>query len=56
MLGDVTVGRCRYAAADRTGAADMQTCYTVDLPDAGVRQTEHRAATTEAFSGRGVIC
>jgi AraC-like DNA-binding protein len=56
VLGDVTVGRYRYAAAVRTGTADLQTCYTVDLPDAGVRQTEHRAATTEAFPGRGVIC
>jgi AraC-like DNA-binding protein len=56
VLGDVTVGRWRYAAAVRSGTADMQTCYTVDLPDAGVRQTEHRAATTEAFPGRGVIC
>ena len=33
VLGDVTVGRCRYAGAVRTGAADMQTCYAVDLPD-----------------------
>ena len=56
VLGDVTVGRYRYAAAIRTGTADLQTCYAVDLPDAGVRQTEHRAAVTEAFPGRGVIC
>lgn len=56
VLGPLSAGRFQCAAAIRATASDIQTCYAVDLPGVGVRQTEHRSASTEAFRGRGVIC
>jgi AraC-like DNA-binding protein len=55
-LGAVSVVRYRSAAAVRTGTSDLETCFSVDLPGAGVKQVEHRSESTEAFPGRAVIC
>jgi AraC-like DNA-binding protein len=55
-FGAVSVVRYRSGAAVRTGTSDLQTCFSVDLPDTGVKQVEHRSESTEAFPGRAVIC